>query len=181
MTYLRKGSVRRFLLLGAAASMGVCVIPHRLAADHVQSAGDLRIEHAWARATLGSARTGAVYLRIVNEGTTDDKLLAAHTSVAGRSELHDIIRDGTVLRMRQLVDGLTIRPREAADLAPGGRHVMLIDLREALVEGQRFAMRLTFERRGDIDIDVVVEGLRTRQPPSQDGNAPHAHPESRPR
>lgn len=181
MTYIRKGSVRRFLLLGAAASVGVCVIPHRLVAEHAQSAGDLRIERAWARATLGNARTGAVYIRIVNEGTTDDKLLAAHTSVAGRSELHDIIRDGTVLRMRQLVDGLTIRPGDAVDLAPGGRHVMLVDLREPLVEGQRFAMRLTFERRGDIDIDVLVEGLRTRQPTSQDGNAPHAHPESRPR
>lgn len=181
MTYIRKVSVRRFLLLGAAASMGVCVIPHRLAADHVQSAGDFRIEHAWARATLGNARTGAVYFRIVNSGSTDEKLVAVHAPVAGRSELHDIIRDGTVLRMRQLVDGLTIRHGEAVDLAPGGHHVMLIELRDALVEGQRFAMRLTFERRGDIDIEVAVESLRTRQPPSQDGSAPHPHPESRQR
>jgi periplasmic copper chaperone A len=174
---LGKTFVRRSFLLGAAASFGVCVVPHRLAADHVQSADELRIEHAWARATLGNARTGAVYLRIVNAGSTDDRLLAAYAEIAGRSELHDIIREGTVLRMRHLTDGVKIRRGEFVDLSPGGRHVMLVDIKEGLVEGQRFALRLVFERRGHIDIDVAIEGLRWRQAPSQDGNAPHLHPE----
>ncbi len=116
----------------------------------------LSVENAWARATATSAKTGAVYMTIVGHGAPD-RLVAVAAPTAGEAELHQTIRDGNVMKMRP-VDGLPISAGRPITLAPGGYHVMLMDLKQPLREGQSFPLTLTFQKAGTVQTTVTVKG-----------------------
>ncbi|MES2713294.1 MAG: copper chaperone PCu(A)C, partial [Pseudomonadota bacterium] len=79
------------------------------AAAHDYTQGDLFIGHPWTRAA-GANGTGAGYLSIRNNGAAEDRLLGASTPAARSVELHTMLRDGEVMRMR---------PVEVIAVAPG--------------------------------------------------------------
>jgi len=57
--------------------------------------GDLTIEHAWSRATIGADRPGVFYVEITNNGSTDDALIGIATPAAGMPMLHEtVVTDG---------------------------------------------------------------------------------------
>lgn len=117
--------------------------------------GPLQVEHPWARATAASARNGGAYLAVRNTGAAGDRLVAASTTVAGRAELHTNIDDNGVMKMRH-VPAIDVPAGGQAVLKPGGFHVMLMDLKAPLAEGQHFPLTLTFEKAGSVTVDVVV-------------------------
>jgi copper(I)-binding protein len=59
---------------------------------------------------------------------------------------------------------MTMRPVEfvelpagvAVEMKPGGHHIMLMDLAKPLAAGTTFKLTLTFEKAGEITIDVPV-------------------------
>lgn len=125
------------------------------AADTIR-AGDMVIEGQWARATPPTARNGAAYLVLRNEGTEPDRLVAATTAASERVELHTHIREGDIIRMRE-VDAIDLPAGETVTLEPGGLHVMLLGLRAPLVDGEQFTLALELERAGTIEIEVPVK------------------------
>jgi len=124
------------------------------AADY--SVGSLRIAHPYARPTPPGATTGAVYLRIDNNGTANDRLVSASTPIAARAEIHDMKIDEGVMRMRSL-SAVEIKPGETVALKSGGMHVMLTDLKQPLKSGSKFPMRVVFAQAGATQIEVSVE------------------------
>lgn len=64
--------------------------------------------------------------------------------------------DGDVMRMRELADGLVVPAGETVTLAPGGYHVMFMDLQKPLVKGEVISVTLTFEKAGDVTMDFPV-------------------------
>ena len=74
-------------------------------------------------------------------------------------ELHQMQMQGDVMRMRQ-VDAIDIPANKSVALEPGGLHIMLVGLKAPLKEGDRFPMTLTFEKAGEVKVDVVVEGVK---------------------
>lgn len=117
--------------------------------------GDLEISGAWARATPPGARTGAAYLSLVNRGSAPDRLVAANSPAAEKTELHAHINEGGVMRMKA-VDTISVAPGERLSLRPGGLHVMLIDLKAPLREGSRLSLTLRFAGAGDVTVEVPV-------------------------
>jgi copper(I)-binding protein len=133
------------LALGAAAAAAQTAPPATIA-----------IEHPFARATAATAKTGAAYLTIVNTGTSDDRLIAAATPVAGKAEPHSTIDDNGVMKMRPLA-AVEVKAGGRAELKPGGMHLMLVGLKAPLTAGQKFPLTLTFEKAGAIETVVTVE------------------------
>jgi periplasmic copper chaperone A len=129
-------------------------------AAHEAQAGDLTIEHPHARATVAVQKNGAAYMVIRNRGSEPDRLLGARTGEAQAAELHGttVTAEG-VARMRR-AEAVEIPPGSEARLAPGGLHLMLVGLKTPLVEGTSFPMTLVFERGGEVEVEVMVEGLR---------------------
>ncbi len=117
--------------------------------------GEIRIDHPWARATPPGAKTGVAFATFMNDGATD-WLLAASADVSDVAELHTHVMDGDVMRMRQ-VESIELKGGTTTMLEPGGLHIMLIELKAPLVEGETFPLTLTFERAGKITVDVGVE------------------------
>lgn len=120
-------------------------------------AGDISVSGAWSRASAGMARAGAGFMTITNAGAGADRLLSAATPVSETAELHTHIKDGDVMRMRQ-VEAIEVPAGQSVALQPGGLHVMLMSLKEPLKEGQTFDLTLTFEKAGAMTVPVTVMG-----------------------
>lgn len=118
----------------------------------------LHIDHPFARATPPGARSGGVFLSVANNGDRPDRLLTVSTPVAGIAELHQMVMDAGVMRMRA-VPGLDVKPGDRLVLQPGGYHVMLADLKRPLQAGDTFPLTLGFEKAGSIEVSVVVESM----------------------
>jgi copper(I)-binding protein len=133
--------------------------------------GGPRIDHAWARATPGSAKTGAAYFSV--ESPIDDRLIGLASPVARKTELHAHIEEGGVMQMHVVEGGLAVAANQKLELKPGGPfHVMLIDLNRKLKVGDRFPLVLTFEKAGPRDVTVKVEPLGAMGP-SDDSDFRH--------
>lgn len=141
------------------------------ASAHDYTAGDIRVEHPWARATIGKAKNGAAYMTLVNTGGAPDRLLGATSPVAERAEAHAHHMDGNVMKMHP-VHAIEIAPGSPTVLKPGGLHIMLFGLKAPLKAGETFPLTLRFERAGRLTIDVLVE-QPAAPPPGGDHRGHH--------
>jgi copper(I)-binding protein len=111
-------------------------------------------------ATPGLGPTGAgtaeVFVRIVNNGSSDERLTGGSTPVAGSVEIHQMTMDGDVMSMAPIDGGLTIAAGQTVDMGAEDLHVMLIGLRQDLRDGDQFELTLTFEQAGDVTLTVPV-------------------------
>ncbi len=119
------------------------------------SAPQITVEHAWARATVGTGRTGAAYMTLSASGAPD-RLLTISTPVAATAELHETTNDNGVMKMRP-APGVAIAPGKPLNLAPGGYHVMLMGLKQPLAAGSSFPVTLTFEHAAPVTATVAVQ------------------------
>jgi copper(I)-binding protein len=152
-------------ILATAAVAVVVAVGNVMAHDYQLQT--LHIEHPFARATPPGARSGGVFLSVENNGVRTDRLLRVSTPVAGTAELHQMVVDAGVMRMRA-VAGLDVKPGDRLVLQPGGYHVMLTDLKRPLQAGDSFPLTLAFEKAGSIEVNVVVESM------AAGGMQPHA-------
>jgi copper(I)-binding protein len=129
------------------------------------AAAQVTVEQPWSRAAPAGA-TGAGYMVLRNAGVEPDRLLGAETPAARRVELHTMMRDGDVMRMRH-ADAIAVPPGGAVALAPGGLHLMLIGLTRPLRVGERVPVTLRFERAGAVPVELVVESAGARGPGAQ--------------
>jgi len=142
----------KMILLACGVIMSLVTLS--IAAQQNDGTG-LVVERVWARASTGA--TGAVYLSISNHGTAPDRLLAVRTPMAEKAELHESKMENGVMKMRPL-GPITIGPSQSAVLKPGADHVMLMGLKQPLKQGETFPLTLTFEKAGDIQVNVKIEG-----------------------
>lgn len=118
--------------------------------------GPIKIIHPWARATVPAQKIGAGYMSIQNTGKDADRLVGASTAVAERVEMHVTTVENNVARMRE-VKGYDVKPGEFVHLAPGGAHLMLVNLKQPLKAGDSFPIKLRFERAGEVDLPMMIE------------------------
>jgi periplasmic copper chaperone A len=114
----------------------------------------IQIEHAWSRAAL-AGHTGVVFLTITDTGAPD-RLVSIASPVAAKAELHESFVDQGVTKMRP-VAALAVAPGKPATLKPGGYHIMLVELKQALKEGDTVPLTLTFEKAGPVSVTATVE------------------------
>jgi periplasmic copper chaperone A len=125
------------------------------AAAHDYKLGALSIEHPWARPTLPGQSVGGAYLGIHNSGSAPDRLLGA--SMPGAMvEVHEMRMEGNVMRMRE-IGALDLPAGKSVTLSPGGLHLMLMGLKAPLKLGDKPALKLRFEKAGEIEVLLHVE------------------------
>lgn len=113
------------------------------------------MDQPWARASLSGVRNAIVYGTLVNDGPAALSIVSGSTPVASRVEFHVHAMDGSVMTMRQL-DSIDLKPGEQAKLQPGGLHIMLIDLKQVLKQGDSFPLTLVAHDGTTLKIDVKV-------------------------
>lgn len=143
-------------LTGAFAALALSTAS-LLADDY--TLGKLHIEHPHARATLPGAPVSGGYMTIRNEGGTADRLIGGKAGFAGKVEIHEMKMDGDVMKMREIEGGLEIPPGSEVVLKPGGYHVMFMQLKNPMKEGENLPATLIFENAGEIEVEFTVEAI----------------------
>ena len=134
----------------------------------------IQIEHAWSRAAM-QGRIGVVYLTIIDHGAVDH-LTGVSSPLADKAELHESFSEGGVSKMRP-VASLALDKDKPVVLAPGGYHIMLMNLKRPLNQGDTFPLTLTFANAGQVTVQVAVQkpGAAMHMPMHSDG-MPSAKP-----
>lgn len=121
--------------------------------------GDLTLTAPWTRATPGGAKVAGGYVTITNTGASADRLISGTFTQAGRVEIHEMAMKDGVMVMRPLADGLEIPAGGTVTLAPGGFHIMFMDLKQPLKEGETVSGTLTFQKAGTVNVTFDVRGI----------------------
>lgn len=100
---------------------------------------------------------GVVYLTLLNKGRTSERLIGVQTDVAEHAELHQtIMEEGGLMKMRPVEGGIAIPAGGQTALEPGSYHIMLMNLKQDLKVGDRFALVLTFEQSQPLTVESEV-------------------------
>lgn len=127
-----------------------------------QSPASVEIKDPWVRATVAQQKATGAFMQLTAK--TDSKLVEARSPVAGVVEIHEMAMDKDVMKMRQ-IPGLALPAGKAVDLKPGGYHVMLLDLKAQVKEGDVVPVTLVFEgkdgKRENVEIKAPVRPLNS--------------------
>jgi copper(I)-binding protein len=114
----------------------------------------------WVRATVPAQKTAGAFMQL--RSATATRLVGVQTPVAGRAEVHQMGMEGQTMRM-QKVDGIDLPAGQTVNLASGGYHVMLFDLKRQLKDGEQVPLTLTFvgadKKRENVTVQVPVKPL----------------------
>lgn len=126
--------------------------------SHVPPGEAFEVTDPWIRPSPAGVTVGAAYLTLRSRGGDRLRGVSVSDSVAASVEMHEVLADRAgALRMRR-VEGVDLAPGEAVEFSPGGRHLMLIDLRRPLRPGMRIELHLDLERAGRRSVHADVRG-----------------------
>ncbi|MBN9479094.1 MAG: copper chaperone PCu(A)C [Bordetella sp.] len=153
---------RLFTLSAAALTLAACGQPAEKPAEAAAVApGVVQVADAWCRPTPNGAKAGGCYLTLT--AGSDDRLVSVSTALAQSAEVHEMKMENGVMSMARLADGLPLPAGTPVELKPGGNHIMLMGLRDPLVDGGVASFTLTFEKAGPIGVHAAI-----KQPPVVD-------------
>ena len=118
----------------------------------------VEVDGAWSRATAPGAKVGAGYMVLRNKSSSADRLLGASSPAAARVETHIVEKQGEVMRMRE-VKGYDVPAKGSFELKPGGPHLMLVDIKRQLKEGEKLPVVLRFQNAGEVKAELEVRAL----------------------
>ncbi|MCF1426521.1 MAG: copper chaperone PCu(A)C [Shewanella sp.] len=128
-------------------------------------AAQVQLTDGFIRAVPPSVPNSAAYLTLKNEGDATE-LVAVETSIAREAQLHTLIEEKGLVKMRQ-VPGFAIPTAGELQLAPAGDHIMLLGLKRPLKQGEEIELRLIFEDGSKQLVQLPVR--------KNDGQTQHHH------
>lgn len=123
-------------------------------------AAEVKVENAWMRATAPGQQVAGAFMDITSP--VDAKLVGAASPVAGSMEVHSMRMNQGVMEMRE-IKALALPKNKTVRLAPGGFHLMLFDLKQAMKPGETVPITLTIEtadkKRATVAVQAQVRDL----------------------
>ncbi len=117
-----------------------------LAWSALASAGEVRVDDAWARATLPGQKVAGVYMTLTSQA--GGRLIGVESPSAPTAEIHEMRHQDGVMKMRR-IESLALPAGQPVKLAPGGFHIMLLDIGQPLQPGQQVSLTLLVEEAGE--------------------------------
>ncbi len=128
--------------------------------------GGVELSKAWTPAVAQLRSNSPLYMTITNRSDAPDSLIRVRcpTNLADFVEKHatDHGEGGTAMRE---VKSFTVPAGGTITLSPGSNHLMLLNIREPLQEGQAFSCSIVLQKAGALPVDVRVVANGTREPP----------------
>ena len=121
------------------------------------------VQGAFARASIGLAKNGVVFMSIYNRSDKSDQLLRIQTDIAKNSSLHSHLNNNGIMKMRR-VARIFIPRNSNIELKPGGVHIMLMGLKKPLTEGNQFNLTLIFKNTGKLTVTVKIKKVAEMPP-----------------
>ena len=139
------------------------------AALHAQT---VEVKDAWVRTAVpGQSGTGAFMNITAKEGA---KLVSVSSPVAGVAEVHEMKMTNDIMRMRA-IPALDLPAGKTVALKPGGYHVMLMALKQALPPGSSVPLTLVFRDSKGVESKVALKLPVSGAAPAADATHSHKH------
>ena len=142
----------------------------------LSASAQVTVKDAWVRATVAQQKATGAFMQL--QSAQDAKLISAQSPVAGLVEVHEMSMDGGVMKMRA-VPNLALPAGKAVELKPGGYHVMLMDLKGQVKEGDTVPVTLVVEgqdgKRQSLKLDVPVRKAAVSAMNHGEGHSAHKH------
>jgi copper(I)-binding protein len=151
--------------LAAAAATLMLLSPLAACAESV------KVGNAWVRPPAPGQKTASAYIDLTSE--RDAALVAVGSPAAARAEMHSMTMDGGVMRMRAL-PRIELPSGQSVKLAPGGMHIMLIELKQPLKVGDKVPLVLSIQPTGaaaGMSLTTLKVEAEVRTAPA----SPHSH------
>jgi copper(I)-binding protein len=133
---------------------------------------DVTVSEAWVRATVPQQKATGAFMRLSSD--VDARLVSADSPLAGVTEIHEMRMEGDVMKMNA-ISGLDLPAGKTVELRPGGHHLMLMDLKQQVKDGDEVQLSIVVERAGGerqtIELKAPVRPLNA----SAAGHAPMHH------
>ncbi len=114
----------------------------------------------WVRGTVAQQKATGLFVQLTS--AQGGKLVSGSSPVAGSVEIHEMAMVNDVMKMRQ-VPALDLPAGKTVALKPGGYHVMLMDLKQALPAGSTVPVTLVVEgadgKRETLTVQAPVRAL----------------------
>ncbi len=133
--------------------------------------GDVVIEDAWSRASIGTSRPGVAYMTLRNTGAEPVVVTGLRTDLAMMPMIHATTTDAQGVTRMSHMEAVEIAAGEAVALEPGGLHVMLMDLQRPMVEGESYTLSVIFADWTEASVEVPILGIAARGPSNLCGGA----------
>jgi copper(I)-binding protein len=118
------------------------------------------VKDPWVRATVPAAKASGAFMQL--QSAQDARLVAVRSSVAGMAEIHQMAMENNMMKM-QPVDGVDLPAGKTVELASGGYHIMLMQLKRQLKEGETVPLTLVVQKKDKkletIELNVAVRPL----------------------
>jgi periplasmic copper chaperone A len=115
----------------------------------------ISVDDAWVRPALASGNSAA-YLTITNDTENPVTLTDITVDFAAMAQVHQTVVENDMAQMQPLENGLRIGTAETIRLQPGGYHIMLMDIQQALNEGDIVSLTLTFDNGETLSIEAQI-------------------------
>lgn len=129
---------------------------HLVGIDALAAEAGISVTDHYVRMVPPGVPTSGAFMTIRNSGSTDRKLLKVDSPAARTVELHTHVNDNGMLKMRQVKE-IDVKAHGQAELKPGSYHIMLIDLKQLLKEGETVPLTLTFDDGSTKKLDAPVK------------------------
>lgn len=129
---------------------------------------EVAVTGTWCRPTPEGRAVTACYASF--NATTDDRLTVVQSPRAARSEIHAVSTEGGVMRMFEMEGGLALPAGQAVALAPGGDHIMLMDVTVPLAEDDLVPLVFTFESGVQVAVEAPVRAAAPEGGPAHAGH-----------
>ena len=143
------------------------------AAAGAQAQAQVTVSNAWVRATVPQQKATGAFLQL--QSVQDAKFVAVTSPLTPNVEVHEMAMQGDVMRMRQ-VQAVDLPAGKVVELKPGGHHIMLMNLKAQVKEGDTVPLTLVFEgkdgKRQSVEVKAPVHGLSHQGAPGHVGHNP---------
>ena len=140
------------------ATLSALTLALSAAAAQAAPANGLEVLQPWSRPAVAGT-TGAGYMVLANHGKAAETLTAVESPAAGKVEIHQMSMAGGVMSMGK-VDRIAIPAGGTVAFAPGGYHLMLLNLKRGLKTGDAAPATLVFASGARVAVSFKVgDGL----------------------
>ncbi|HLO96805.1 MAG TPA: copper chaperone PCu(A)C [Burkholderiaceae bacterium] len=131
-----------------------------LCAAALAAQAQVTVKDAWVRATVAQQKSTGAFMQLSSAKAV--KLVSVSSPVAGVAEVHEMKMDAGVMKMRAL-EALDLPAGQAVELKPGSFHLMLMELKSAIKEGDTVPLSLVFEgadrKRETVEVKASARGM----------------------
>lgn len=132
----------------------------------VQAASGVSVENGHVRETIPGTKVSSAYMDITNKGDKDIKLVKVTGAVSDRIEIHEHAHVNGMMKMQQ-IKSLNLATGETVKLKPGGYHIMIFDLKQALKSGEKASFVFYFSDDSKQEVELPIESIIRKKKPAE--------------